>query len=309
MRSKVVLAFIAFVFVAPAIADAETKKPKGAYVDVNGLRMYYEIHGSGEPLIVLDGAFMASEGFGPNREALAKTRQVIAVHLQGHGNTRDIDRPLRYEQLADDVAALAAKLKLKQVDVIGWSFGGGTALQMAIRHPKLVRKLVVVGQPMAREGWYPDVNAVFPLMAKDPTKFTQGIEKSPLLGPTVKLYPHIDWPSMFRKMGEMESLDFDWSKQVAALKMPVMLVFADADAVSTQHIADFYKALGGGLRDAGLDGAKRPKGRLAIIPGRTHYDIMQTTAVAEAVEPFLAAKTTRGTTLGSSDPRRSPRRP
>jgi pimeloyl-ACP methyl ester carboxylesterase len=289
MLAKLVLAFVTLAF-ATSAGTAETKTPKGSYVDVNGMRMYYEIHGRGDPLVVLDGAFMASEGFGVNREAFAKTRQVIAVHLQGHGNTRDIDRPLRYEQLADDVAELVRTLKLKQVDVIGWSFGGGTAIQFAIRHPKLVRKLVVVGQPMSREGWYPEVNAVFPLMAKDPKKFTAGIEKSELLGPTVKLYPHIDWPRMFGKMGEMESLDFDWSKDVAKLKMPVMLVFADADAVSTRHIADFYNALGGGLRDAGLDGAKRPKGRLAIIPGRTHYDIMETRAVADAVEPFLTNK-------------------
>jgi pimeloyl-ACP methyl ester carboxylesterase len=272
---------------------AEAAKPKTGYAEVNRLRMYYEIHGHGEPLIMLHGGVMGSEGFGPNIEALAKTRQVIAVHLQGHGNTRDIDRPFRFEHLADDVAALAAKLNLKQVDVLGWSFGGGAALQMAIRHPKVVRKLVVVGQPMTREGWFPEVNAEFPRMAKDPKKYAATVEQAPVPKGTPslpKLYPHVDWTSLFQKMGELESLDFDWSKEVTALKMPVMLVFADADAISTRHIAEFYNALGGGVRDAGIDGAKRPKARLAIIPGRTHYNIMETTAVAEAVEPFLAAK-------------------
>ena len=285
--AKLAIAFTALALLSSAAADAA---PKGGYVDVNGVHMYYEILGQGEPLILLDGGFMVGEGFGVNRDAFAKTRQVISVHTQGLGNTPDIDRPLSFEQLADDVAALAAKLKLDHVDVIGWSYGGGMALQLAIRHPKLVRKLVVVGQPMSREGWYPEVNAVFPPMAKDPKKFVVGIDKSPILGDTVKLYPNVDWPRMFRKMGELESQYYDWSKGVAALKMPVMLVFADADAVSTEHIAQFYKALGGGMRDAGVDGAKRPKARLAIIPDRTHYTIMKTTAVAEAVEPFLAAK-------------------
>jgi pimeloyl-ACP methyl ester carboxylesterase len=287
MVGKILLAFAALAFVASPRADAA----KGNYADVNGLKIYYEIHGRGDPLIMLHGGVMASEGFGPNLAALAKTRQVIAVHLQGHGNTRDIDRPFRYEQLADDVAGLAAKLKLKQVDVLGWSFGGGTAIQMAIRHPKLVRKLVVVGEAMSREGWYPEVNAEFPKMAKDPKKYAASVDQAPWSGPSLtKRYPHVDWTTLFQKMGELESLDYDWTKDVRALKMPVMLVFADADAVSTAHIAEFYKALGGGVRDAGLDGANRPKSRLAIIPGTTHYNIMETTAPTEAVVPFLDAK-------------------
>jgi pimeloyl-ACP methyl ester carboxylesterase len=306
MIGKLLAAFLALAFAATPPADA-AKNPKTGYADVNGLKMYYEIRGRGDPLILLHGGVMASEGFGPNLEALAKTRQVIAVHLQGHGNTRDIDRPFRFEQLADDVAALAAQLKLAQVDVLGWSFGGGTAIQLAIRHPKLVRKLVVVGQAMTRDGWYPEVNEVFPKMAKDPKPYASTIEQTPTPGSLRKLYPHVDWMTLFRKMGELESLDFDWSKDVRALKMPVMLVFADADAVSTAHIAEFYKALGGGVRDAGLDGSKRPKSRLAIIPGTTHYNIMETTAVTQAVVPFLDAKLAApGTVIGersARDPR------
>jgi pimeloyl-ACP methyl ester carboxylesterase len=293
MLAKIALTFAALALAVPSFTEAQAEKPKGSYADINGMKMYYEIHGRGEPLIMLHGGVMGSEAFGSNIEALANTRQVIAVHLQGHGNTRDIDRPFRFEYLADDVAALVAKLKLKQVDVLGWSFGGGTALQMAIRHPALVRKLVVVGQTMTREGWFPEVNAEFPRMAKDPKKYAATVGQAPMpkgYPPLPKLYPHVNWTTLFQKMGELESLDFDWSKEVAALKMPVMLVFADADAISTRHIAEFYNALGGGVRDAGLDGTKRPKSRLAILPGTTHYNIMQTTAVAEIVEPFLAAK-------------------
>jgi pimeloyl-ACP methyl ester carboxylesterase len=114
------------------------------FAPVNGLDMYYEVHGSGEPLILLHGGIAASEAFGDNLVVLAESRQVIAVHLQGHGKTRDIDRPLRYELMADDVAALMEHLELQPADLLGYSMGGGVALQMAIRHPQLVRKLVIV---------------------------------------------------------------------------------------------------------------------------------------------------------------------
>jgi pimeloyl-ACP methyl ester carboxylesterase len=265
---------------APAVAA----KPKTGYVDVNGVRMYYEIQGRGDPLIMLHGGVNPDQ-FGPNIEALAKTHKVITVHLQGHGNTKDVDRPYRFEQLADDIAAFAAEMKLTSVDVLGHSFGGGVAIQLAIRHPQLVRQLVIVGEVMKRDGWYPEVVKQFEDMAQDPKKLASETSKSPL----AKRYPHVNWEAVFHKIGEVETLDYDWSKDVAALPMPVMLVFSDADAVRSDHIVEFWKALGGGKRDAGLDGSKRPKARLAIVPNATHYSLMNTTAVAEVVAPFLAA--------------------
>jgi pimeloyl-ACP methyl ester carboxylesterase len=148
---------------------------KSAYAAVNGLELYYEIFGSGKPLILLHGGIMASNVFGPNIEALAKNRQVIAVHLQGHGYTHDIDRPLRYESMADDIAALIADLKLEKIDIMGYSLGGGVALQTVIRHPKLVDRLVVVTHTMSYDGWYPEVLAAFEQMPANTPQIAQGV--------------------------------------------------------------------------------------------------------------------------------------
>ncbi|MGE5378338.1 MAG: alpha/beta fold hydrolase [Bacteroidota bacterium] len=257
----------------------------GRYASINGLNLYYEVHGSGKPLVLLHGGVSASEAFGPNIKRLAETRQVIAVHMQGHGHTRDIDRPLRFESMADDVAALIDHLDIERADVLGYSMGGNAALQTAIRHPGKVGKLVVVSAPMKHEGWYPEVLLNFEQMASVAPQLGQGLKRSPL----AQMYPDVDWEMLFTRIGEMESQDYDWSTDVTALQMPVMIMFADADSVRLEHILDFYRLLGGGLHDAGLDGSARPKARLAIVPGTTHYDILSTEVVAELVAPFLDA--------------------
>lgn len=258
---------------------------KSAHAAINGLQLYYEIHGKGKPLILLHGGITASDVFGSNIEALAKSRQVIAVHLQGHGYTHDIDRPLRFESMADDIAALITHLKIEKIAIMGYSLGDGVALQTAIRHPKFVDRLVVVSHAMSRAGWYPEVLATFDQMPANARQIAQGVKQSPL----AKLYPDVNWETLFRKVGEMVSRDFDWSKAVAAISTPTMLVFADADAVRPDHVVEFYKQLGGGQRDAGLDGSLRSAARLAIVPGATHYDLLSTTEVLTLVAPFLDA--------------------
>jgi pimeloyl-ACP methyl ester carboxylesterase len=263
-------------------AGASNKDAKGSYASVNGLNVYYEVHGTGEPLILLHGGIGGNEMFGPNLPALAETRQVIAVNLQGHGHTADIDRPLRFEFMADDLAALLAHLHIPRADVLGYSLGAGVALQTAIRHPEVVRKLVVICEPFKRDGWYPEVLASMDQMGP---AIGEGMQRSPL----AKLYPDINWAALFTKLGDLLRQDYDWSVGVAAIKAPVMLVFADADSVRPAHIVEFYGLLGGGKRDAGLDGSARPTARLAILPGLTHYSILSSTAVAEAVRPFLEA--------------------
>jgi len=258
---------------------------KSGYAPVNGLQMYYEIHGEGEPLIVLHGGVGASEMFGPNLSAFAKSRQTIAVHLQGHGHTKDIDRPLRFEFLADDVDALIAHLKLGKADVLGYSLGGGVALQTAIRHPGSVKRLIIISAAMAQDGSYSEVNAAFDQMGLHAAQIAQNIKGSPL----GRLYPEVNWENLLRKIGDMESQAFDWSAQVKQIKSPTELVFADADSIRPAHIAAFYEALGGGKRDAGLDGSLRSVARLGIVPGATHYDILTTGMVAEMVLPFLSS--------------------
>jgi pimeloyl-ACP methyl ester carboxylesterase len=264
-----------------------SEQARGDYAEVNGLELYYEVHGDGEPLILLHGGVGAIEMFGEVLPMLAEGRKVIGVDLQAHGRTADIDRPLSYEQMAEDVAALIGHLGFERADVMGYSLGGGVALQTAIRHPDIVRKLVAVSTAFKRDGWYPEVLAGMEQMgpeAAEPMKQT----------PMYQLYAGVaprpeDWPVLLTKLGELLSRDYDWSEQVAAMQVPTMIVVGDADSIRTAHAVEFFGLLGGGKRDAGWDGSGMPDARLAILPGTTHYDIFYSPALASAVTPFLDA--------------------
>jgi pimeloyl-ACP methyl ester carboxylesterase len=270
---------------ASSLASGQTGAPAAAktgYAPVNGLKMYYEIHGDGEPLVLIHGGVVGITMFGPNVEALAKGRQVIAVELQGHAHTADIDRPMSCEAMADDIAALIKYLGLQKADVMGYSLGGYVALQTAIRHPQSVRKLVVASSGFRRSGMYPEV-----LTAFDHMNAATGAQMSQ--SPLSKMYPNVNWEVLFGKLGEMLRKDYDWSDGVKAIQSPTMLVFADADAFWLQHIVEFYSLLGGGQRDAGLDGSLRSVNELAILPGLTHYNLSAAPALVAAVTPFLDA--------------------
>jgi pimeloyl-ACP methyl ester carboxylesterase len=273
-----------FLFTSPS-QGAVMNTSKQQRVTVNGMQIHVEEQGSGKPLVLLHGGIMASEAFGPNIAALAASRRVIAIHLQGHGHTPDVDRPLRFESLADDVAAVIRALDLGKADLLGQSFGGGVALQTAIRHPDVVDRLIVVGAPLKRAGFYPEVRAAFDHMAASAARIGAQLASSPMAA----LYPEVNWETSFRKMGDLQSRDYDWTAQAGAIRARTMLVFADADAITLEHIVEFYRALGGGQRDAGMDGSLRAAARLAVVPGTTHYDIMGTTAVARLAEEFLGA--------------------
>ena len=254
------------------------------YAKVNGLELYYELHGrddaSATPLVLLHGGVGGIAMFGPNLPVLAEERPVIAVELQGHGHTADIDRPLRYELMADDIAALVAQLRIPKVDIMGYSLGGGVALQTAIRHRAIVRRLVIVSRQIKSSGFFPEVVAAFEQMGPE----TGAVMKR---SPLAAMYPNVNWETLFAKVGEMERRKYDWSADVAKIAAPTLLVYADADSVTPEHMMAFWGLLGGGKRDAGLDGSLRPASRLAILPGTTHYDILGTDAVARIAVPFL----------------------
>ncbi len=260
---------------------------KGNYAQVNGINLYYEIHGTGEPLILLHGGIGAIEMFGEVLPMLAKGRQVIAADLQAHGRTVDIDRPLSLEGMADDIAALIRHLGLQKADVMGYSMGGHVALQTAIRHPELVRKLVVVSTTFKRDGWYPEILASMSQMgpaAAEPMKQT----------PMYALYAQIaprpeDWVVLLTKMGNMLRKDYDWSEDVASLKAPTLIVIGDADSVRPSHAVALFELLGGGKHDGGWDGSGMSNSRLAILPGMTHYTIFNSPALAATVIAFLDA--------------------
>jgi len=265
-------------------------KGVGKYADVNGIKLYYEIHGVGRPLILLHGGLGAIEMFGPNLAALAKGRRVIAVDLQGHGRTADIDRPLSVELMADDIAALIGHLGLEQPDVMGYSLGGGVALQTAIRHPEVVGKLVVVSTPFRRSAFYPEILAQ---QGQVGAAAAEAMKQTPMY----QLYSSIaprpeDWPRLLGKIGEAMQQDFDFSRKIAGLGATTLIVAADADIFPPAHAVEMFALLGGGQRDGGWDGSGRPKSRLAILPGLTHYTIFSAPALAATVIPFLDEPTT-----------------
>jgi pimeloyl-ACP methyl ester carboxylesterase len=238
------------------------------YAPVNGLQMYYEIHGSGGvPLVILHGAFGTVDMFGPLVPALAETRQVITVEMQGHGRTADVDRPLTYEQLADDVAALVQYVDIEQVDVFGYSMGGFTAQQVAIRHPDLVRKLVVASASFNREGVYPEVWEG--IEALTPALF----EGSPPQTEYARLAPNPEnWPTLIEKVKELEREFVGWpAEDVAAIKSPTLLIMGDADIVRLDHAAEMIQLLGGGVPG---DFGGLPNDQLAVLPGTNHVGVM-----------------------------------
>jgi|SRR5271165_1442565 len=258
-----------------------------SYADVNGISLYYEEHGSGRPLILLHGGLAAAGMYAPILPMLAKDRRVIAVDLQAHGHTADVDRPLRFETLGDDVAALIRHLGLAQADLMGYSFGGATALRTAIQHPHLVRRLAVVSMPYRRDGWYPESLAGMDQMG---SQLAEPLKQSPLYEMYASVAPRVqDWPVLLDKTGDLLRRDFDWSADIAKITAQAMLVYADADAVRPAHIVDFYALLGGGLRDATWDGSARSVARLAILPSHTHYDIFGSPDLPSAVIPFFGA--------------------
>ena len=254
------------------------------YVPVNGLKMYYEVHGSGKPLVLLHGGAGATQMYVPIFDQLSERRQVIAVELQAHGHTADIDRPLSYEMMADDVAGLIKYLKLGQADLMGYSLGGGVALRTAIQHPELVRKLVLVSTTFKRNGWYPEVLTAMGQGAEN----ADAMKQSPMYQAYARVAPRVqDWPVLMKKLAELLKQDYDWSDAVTELKIPVLLVDGDADSVRTAHAVEFFELLGGGKRDAGWDGSGMTYNRLAILPATTHFTIFSSPVMVAHANAFL----------------------
>ena len=288
LRRRLIATSAGIILTVSALAFAQTRTTtalKTGYAPVNGLNLYYEIHGTGEPLILLHGGLGATEMFGEILPLLSNTRRVIAVDLQAHGRTADIDRPLSFEAMADDVAALMKHLGIEKADVMGYSLGGGVALRIAVRHPDVVKKLVLVSIAFRRDGWYREIVAG---MAQVDAGAAEPMKQTPMYQLYARIAPKpTDWPVLLTKIGDLLRKDYDWSKDVVAIKAPTLLVFRDADAVRTAHAVQFFELLGGGKKDGGWDGSGKSNARLAILPGLTHYDIFSSPALAFTVAPFL----------------------
>ncbi len=226
--------------------------------------MYYEIHGQGAPLVLLHGAYMTIDMMGPVLSGLAQTRRVIAAEQQGHGRTADIDRPVTYEQMADDTAALVRHLELGTVDVVGYSMGGGIALQLAIRHPELVRKLVVASAAFRSDGMPAVALEMFPSIT--PEMFAG----SPIEEAYLRLAPNPgDFPKLVEKLTKLDTTDYAWPEDdIRAIAAPALIVVGDSDGVRLEHAVELFGLLGGGVM-GDLEGM--PASQLAVLPGTSHF--------------------------------------
>lgn len=252
---------------------------------VNGIELAYQVVGNGRPLILVHGGFGSVEMFGPNVELLAAGRQVIGVDLQSHGRSPAADRPMRFETMADDIAALIRSLGSERAAIMGFSLGGAVGLRTAIQHPDVVERLVLVSTVFKRQGWHPEMTAGMDGMGPETAEF---LMRSPMYEAYKQIAPRVeDWPVLVRQLVEALKIDYDWSKDIPGLSMPVMIVIGDADGLPPSHAVEFFGLLGGGKRDANWDRSGMTHHRLAILPGVTHYDINVVPALATAVIPFL----------------------
>ena len=262
-------------------------KGTGQYAEVNGINLYYETHGSGRPLVLLHGGLGSGEMFGPLLPVLAERHHVIAVDLQGHGRTADIDRPIDLRLMAGDIAALIDHLGLATPDVVGYSLGGGVAFHTAAQYPAKVRRLVMASANTRSDAIYPEMRAQQGQVNAAAVDFMKDT-------PMYQLYQRVaprpeDFPRLLGKIGEAMSKDFDFTEEVRGLEMPTLVVAADADMAPLSHYVEVFKLLGGGLRDGGWMGEGRPKGghALAILPGLTHYNIFNSPLFAAVTLAFL----------------------
>lgn len=269
-------------------AAASAQQPVTGYAPVNGLKMYYEIHGKGEPVVLLHGSFMTIPGNWPEMiPALAKTRRVIAVEMQGHGRTADINRDFSYDNLADDVAALLDYIKVGKADIIGYSMGGGVALDMAIRHPDKVRKVVSISAVFRDNGWVQEALDAYP-------HFTaEAFKGSPIEAEYKKLSPTPnEFPNFVKRAIAMDLKPYDFgAEKLKATPAPIFFIHGDADGVRLEHIAEMFRLKGGEIMG---DMRPRSTSRLAVLPDTTHVTLMQKIdIIAPMINDFLGARPTQ----------------
>ena len=276
---------VILLFVLAGVALGQ-QKPVTGYAPVNGLKMYYEVHGNGEPVLLLHGAFMSiTDEWSVWINELSKTRKVIAVEMQGHGRTGDITRDMTYENLSDDVAGLMDYLKVPSADIVGYSLGGGVAMMCAIRHPEKVRKVVSISAVIRRDGWVKEANDFWPTFSWEMMKGTPAEIGYKKLSPTPDKFP--DFVNHIKAVG-MRPYDFGADK-FKATKAPMFFIFGDADGVRIDHIAEMYRLKGGGAVHGDMQ--PRPASRLAILPGTTHVTLMERwQTIVPMIVDFLDAK-------------------
>jgi len=282
IRTTLTTAAMLLASVGPASAQAT-----GHRVNVNGMQMYYEVSGIGEPLVVLHGAYMSIPSMGAIIPKLAATHRVYALELQGHGRTTDIDRPITYPNLADDVAGFMDAVGLRKADVFGYSMGAATGLQLAIRHPDKVSKLAMASGGYDSRGWQPEFQAMIPQMSVEmfPPVLEQEYKK-------LAANPN-GFRELARKLIQLEKEPMAWEADVKAMKTPVLIIAGDADVSTLEHNVALFRLLGGGAM--GDMGKPLPASRLAVLPASSHTAVIGQADLLHAfIEPFLKGETPKG---------------
>lgn len=282
---RFLISIILAVTVGPAFAD---DMAAGSRVEVNGMEMYYEVSGEGDPLIVLHGAYMNIPSMGRIIPALAERHRVYALEFQGHGRTTDIDRPITYENLGDDVAVFMDAVGLEKADVFGYSMGANAGLQLAIRHPEKVGRLIVASAAYDIEGLQPAFRAFIPQLT------VEMMLAMPFAEEYKKLAADPDgFPVLVEKLIALEHEPLAWEADVKALETPVLVITGDADVATLEHSVAMFRLLGGG--DMGDMGQPLPASRLAVMPATSHTAVItQTDMLISFIEPFLAGETPKG---------------
>lgn len=260
----------------------------GEYVHVNGMKMYYEVSGEGEPLIVLHGAYMNIPTMGDIIPKLAKAHKVYALEFQGHGRTTDINRRITYQNLADDVAAFMNALGLTKANVFGYSMGAVAGLQLAIRHPEKVNRLVAASVAFDVQGWQPAFREFIPHMT------VEMLLEMPFADEFRKYVEDPDaFPALVEKLIALEREPMAWEADVRKLKTPVLIIAGDADVVTLEHSVELFRLLGGGIM--GDMGIPLPASRLAIMPATSHTAVItQADLLHGFIEPFLQGVIPKG---------------
>jgi pimeloyl-ACP methyl ester carboxylesterase len=287
-KKFVISKLVAFLILAITSSLFSQQESNGKYADVNRMKMYYEVSGEGDPLIVLHGAYMNIPSMGEIIPKLAENYKVYVPEFQGHGRTNDIDRPITYPNLADDVAAFMDEVGLKKADVFGYSMGAETGLQLAIRHPEKVNRLIAASVAFDLEGWQPEFKAAIPLMT------VEMIVNMPFAEDYRKLASNPDgFPTLVEKLIALEKEPMAWETDVKALKIPVLIIAGDADVVTLEHSVALFHLLGGGIM--GDMGNPLPASRLAIMPATSHTAVItQPDLLLSFIEPFLKGETPKG---------------
>lgn len=271
-----------------ASAFAAQSAPEGKRVEVNGMQMYYEVSGEGEPLVVLHGAYMNIPTMGAIVGKLAETHKVYAIEFQGHGRTTDIDRPITYPNLADDVAVFMDKVGLEKADVFGYSMGAAAGLQLAIRHPEKVGKLVAASVAYDEKGWQPEFRAFIPQMN------VEMFVNMPMAAEYKKLAANPDgFRDLVTKLIALEHEPMAWEADVRTLRTPILIISGDADVATLEHSVALFRLLGGGAM--GDMGKPLAASRLAILPATSHTAVIdQTDLLMGFIGPFLKGETPKG---------------